>query len=102
MARCYKRCKYNFCDVYCEKYDERIFTSNNPYNYGMLIHPLQYLSTFYHRDVNWEISHLVEIAEKFADDDVSKSIIAWYKKKGYITYKQRKCLVAKLLNCYED
>ena len=101
MARCYRHCKYNSCDWYCRKYNERILTSKNPFHYGMLIHPLEYLSMFYYRDVNWEISHLIEIAEKYANDDVSKSIINQYKKKGYITYKQRKCLVYNLLHCYE-
>ena len=102
MARCYSRCKYNFCDGYCEKYEDWIHKSENPWNYGILIHPLQYLSTFYRRDVNCEISHLIAIAEKFAEDDTSKNIVSQYKKKGYITFKQRKLLVYKLLHCYKE
>jgi hypothetical protein len=101
VARCYKDCKHNFCDMFCNKYGERILTSRNPFSYGILLHPLEYLSTFYHRDVNLEISHLIKIAEKFSEDDVSKNIINQYKKNGYISYKQRKFLVYQLLHCFE-
>jgi len=101
MARCYKNCKHNWCNLYCNKYNDRILTSRNPAHYGLLLHPLQDLSMYYYRYVNGTIDHLIEVAEKFLTDDTSKSIIEWYKKKGDISYKQRKYLVANLLNCYE-
>lgn len=49
-----------------------------------------------------DISHLIEIANKYLTDDVSKSICKQYEKKGYITYKQRKCLVYNILHCCEE
>lgn len=101
MARCYENCKYNWCNVYCSKYNERILISRNCFHPGLLIHPLEYLSMYYYKDINGDIVHLIEVAEKFSDDDTSKNIIDWYKKRGYISYKQRKFLVAKLLHCFE-
>ena len=101
MARCYQNCKHNWCNVVCRKYDEPILTSRNPFHRGLLIHPLQDLSMYYYKDVNGSISYLIKVAEKFLKDNTSKSIIEWYKKKGDISYKQRKYLVANLLNCFE-
>lgn len=101
MARCYENCKHNWCNVHCRKYNETILTSRNPFHRGLLIHPLEWLSMYYYREVNGDISHLIDIAEKFSEDDTSKSIVEQYKKKGYISYKQRKFLLWKLLNCFE-
>ena len=101
MARCYENCKHNWCNVSCRKYNEPILTSRNPFHRGLLIHPLEDLSAFYYRDVNLDISYLIKIAEKYAEDDTSKSIIEWYKKNGCLSYKQRKYLVANLLHCFE-
>lgn len=98
MARCYKNCKHNWCNVSCRKYNEPILISRNPLHRGLLLHPLQYLSMYYRYENN-DIKHLIEIAEKFSDDEVSKNIIKQYKQKGYISFKQRKFLIYKLLNC---
>ena len=101
MARCYENCKYNWCNFVCRKYNEKILTSRNPFHKGLLIHPLEDLSMYYYKDINGDISYLIKVAEKFLKDDTSKSIIKQYKNKGDISYKQRKYLVANLLNCYE-
>ena len=98
MARCYENCKHNWCNVSCRKYNEIILTSINPFHKGLLIHPLEDLSMYY-RYENKDIRRLIKIADKFADDDVSKNIIKQYKQKGYISFKQRKLLIYKLLNC---
>ena len=98
MSRCYKNCKHNWCGGYCKKYQELISTSKNCLHYGLLIHPLEYLSIYYDYEKK-DIQHLIEIADKFADDDISKNIIKQYKQKGYISFKQRKFLIYKLLNC---
>lgn len=101
MSRCYKNCKYNWCNVSCRKYNEPILISRSPFHRGLLLHPLQYLSMYYRYENN-DITHLIDVAEKFSDDDVSKNIIKQYKQKGYISFKQRKFLIYKLLNrCFE-
>lgn len=102
MSRCYKNCKYNWRCGYCAKYKELILTSRNIYHMGLLLHPLEYLSIYYSYDQK-DIRHFIEVADKFADDDVSKNIVKQYKQRGYISFKQRKFLIYNLLNnCYED
>ena len=100
MTRCYKSCKYNVMGV-CQKYGEFIHKSVNAGHYGLLFHPLDYLNLYYKREEN-DVGHLMEIANKFLTDDASKNICRQYKEKGYISFKQRKLLVYKLLNCYEE
>ena len=102
MSRCYKTCKYNFCDRYCTKYDELILTSRSMFHYGLLLHPLEHLSLYYNYDQK-DIKHLIEMADKFAADDASKNIVKQYNQKGFISFKQRKFLIYHLLNCcYEE
>ncbi len=102
MSRCYKNCKHNWCGGYCDKYKELVLTSRSIYHYGLLLHPLEYLSIYYDYEKK-DIKHLIEIADKFANDDASKNIVKRYKQNGYISFKQRKLLIYKLLNCcYED
>lgn len=99
MARCYKCCKHNHMG-FCNKYKEFIPISRNIMHFGILIHPLYYLETYYDYDSN-DIEHLINIASKYLNDDVSQNIIRQYKLKENITHKQRKYLVYKLLHCYE-
>jgi hypothetical protein len=102
MARCYQDCKYNLCNVFCNKYNEPILSSRNFLHRGLLIHPLHYLSVYYYKDINVNVIHLIEIAEKHLEDNTSKGIIEWYKQHGNISYNQRKFLVSKLLYCFES
>ena len=99
MARCYDDCKYNVCG-FCRKYHEFIHTSKVYGHYGMPLHPLEYLDLYYKSDR--DIEHLIDVAKEFLDDDVSKNICQQFSAKGYITYKQRRCLVYNILHCYED
>jgi len=98
MARCYQNCKHNWCNVVCRKYDESILTSRHPLHYGLLLHPLEYLSIYYDYRKK-DIQHLIDIVDKFSDDDASKNIVKKYKQNGYISFKQRKLLIYRLLNC---
>lgn len=100
MPRCEKTCKYNNGFGYCEKYDERILVSKNMAHYGLLLHPLEFLTLCYNPRDN-DIRQLMEYAGKLKDD-VSKNICEFYKKKGYITLKQRKFLLYKIFHCYEE
>lgn len=101
MARCYKRCKYN--DVgFCKKYNERIHVSYNPAHPGLLLHPLDYL-TIYYNDNRHDISNLIKTADQFLKDDkVAQSICEQYSAKGYMTNKQKRYLLFRLLNCGES
>ena len=100
MSICHKCCDHYYLG-FCSKYNKPILVSRNPAHLGLLIHPLDYLSIYYNYDKK-DVSHLIEIANKYLTDDVSKSICKQYEKKGYITYKQRKCLVYNILHCYEE
>ena len=101
MSTCYKCCKHNYCG-FCAKYEDTILVSRNPAHYGLLLHPLDYLELYYRYDAK-DIPHLIDIANKYLKDDVSQNILQQYKKKGYVTFKQRKYLVYNLLNCcYEE
>ena len=102
MARCYEFCKHNYLG-FCSKYKARILVSRNPVHYGLLIHPLHYLDLYYDYDYGVKNTpDLIDIANKYLEDDVSQSIFQQYNKKGYITYKQRKYLVYNLLHCCEE
>ena len=100
MAICYKFCKHNSWG-FCSKYNESILVSRNPAHYGLLIHPLDYLELYYKYDAK-DIPFLIKIANKYLEDEVSQNILQQYKRKGYITYKQRKLLVYNLLHCCEE
>ena len=101
MSRCYKTCKHNYWN-FCTKYNESILVSTNPLHYGLLLHPLDYLTLYYQYDQK-DLTYLIDVASKFLKDDVSKNILQQYKNKEYISFKQRKYLVYNLLNCcYED
>lgn len=99
MARCYKTCKYNICG-FCRKYHEIIHTSKVIGHYGMPIHPLEYLDTYYKSDQ--DIEHLINVAEEFMTDDIAKSICQQFRSRGSISYKQRRYLVYNILHCAED
>ena len=98
--RCSKSCKHNI-GGFCIKYNEEILESKNPYHPGLLIHPLRYLNLYY-RIEEQEVSHLIDLAKRYLNDDVSKSICSYYEQKGQISYKQRKMLLYKIFDCYEE
>lgn len=100
MSMCYKCCKHYYMG-FCSKYKETILVSRNPMHPGLLIHPLYYLDLYYEYDAK-DIPHLIDIADKYLKDEVSKNVCQQYKNKGYITFKQRKYLVYNLLHCYEE
>ena len=100
MGRCYRFCKHNYCG-FCSKYKETILVSRNPTHYGLLLHPLQHLELYYNYDAK-DIPYLIDIANEHLKDEVSQNILQQYKKKGYVTYKQRKYLVYNLLHCCEE
>ena len=77
-----------------------ILHSKNIAHPGLPLHPLDYLTLYYQYERN-DIEHLIDVADKFLTDSASMSIISWYKRKGHISFKQRKFLVWKLTNCYE-
>lgn len=101
MIRCYKDCKYNKYD-YCSKYDEKIIVSRNQAHPGLLIHPLQYLTIFYNEE-NEDVDELIDLADKYLNgDEVVDSICNYFARYGQISFKQRKLLLYKLFNCYEE
>lgn len=100
MPRCYKLCKYNVMN-YCEKYNEPIVVSKNIAHYGLLFHPLEYL-TLYYNENEPDVEHLIKAAEKYLkDNNIAKSVCEFYRKRGYITFKQRKLLLHIFFDCYE-
>lgn len=100
MPRCYKYCKCYYLG-FCTKYNEKVLISKNPAHYGLLLHPLDYLTLYY--DYNQkEIEHLIISAEKYLTDSISKSICRYYRRKGYITFKQRKLLLHQFFNCCKE
>lgn len=100
MPRCYRFCKHN-CLGFCTKYEERILVSKNLAHYGLLLHPLDYL-TLYYNDNQKDLEHLIKKAEQCLTDDISKSICHYYRQKGYITFKQRKLLLHLFFDCCEE
>lgn len=102
MARCYRSCKHYYIYGFCGKYNEIVRRSNNFCHYGLPLHPLDFLELYYSPHHTPDVSHLMQYAEKFLEDDVSKNIVQQYKSKGKISYKQRKYLVYNLMHCYED
>lgn len=100
MSICHKCCDHYYMG-FCTKYNEQILVSRNPAHLGLLIHPLHYFSLYYDNDEK-DVSHLIDTASKYLQDEVSQSICQQYKNKGYITYKQRKCLVYNILHCCEE
>lgn len=100
MPECHEYCKYNYLG-FCAKYKEKILVSKNPAHYGLLLHPLDYLTIYY--DYNKKDIHdLIEKAESHLTDNISKSICNYYKEKGYISFKQRKLLLHQFFNCCEE
>lgn len=100
MSRCYECCKYNYIG-FCTKYKESILVSKNPAHYGLLLHPLEYLTIYY--DYNQkDLEFLIQKADKYLKDNISKSICNYYREKGYITFKQRKLLLHQFFDCYEE
>ena len=54
------------------------------------------------RITNDDIADIVKVAENYLTDELSKSIVSYYKKHSKLSFRQRKHLVWKLLNdCYE-
>lgn len=102
MARCYECCKHYYIFGFCEKYGELVRKSSNIYHYGLPLHPLDFLELYYSPHLTPDVSHLMQYAEKYLEDDISKNIVQQYKSKGKISVKQRKYLVYNLLHCYED
>lgn len=100
MSRCYKGCKH-YSHGWCTKYDEHIIVSQSPWHPELLVHPLESLSMYYKED-NDDIYDLMDLAERYLDDEVSESICNLFVRIGQISFKQRKLLVYKLLNCYEE
>lgn len=100
MPKCYKCCKYNNGFGYCEKYDEKILVSKNMAHYGLLIHPLEYLTLYYNIGEK-DIKYLIKISEKYLNDKASKNICNFFNNKGFITEKQKKLLLYNIFNCYE-
>jgi hypothetical protein len=100
MSRCYKCCDHYHLG-FCIKYNESIIVSRNPAHLGLLIHPLHYLSLYYNYDKK-DVSHLIDVANKYLNDNVSKSVCKQYEQKGYVTYKQRKYLIYNILHCCEE
>ena len=100
MSRCYNHCKHKF-GAFCNKYEAKILVSKNPFHYGLLLHPLEYLTLYYNYEEK-DIEHLIEIAEKYLTDDTSKSICNFYRRRGYITFRQRKLLLHQFFNCDEE
>ena len=68
---------------------------------GLLLHTLPYLELLYKEDKE-EIEVLIDIAERYLDDEVSKSICTYFARYEQISFKQRKLLLYKLFNCYEE
>lgn len=83
MARCYKGCKHYYNGMCC-KYKERILESKNPYHPGLLLHPLESLSMYYEED-NDDIYDLMDLAERYLDDEVSESICNLFVRIGQIS-----------------
>ena len=101
MPRCYKNCKHNIWG-WCYKYNEEIHTSKVSGHYGIPFHPLEYLTVYYQYDTKEDIEHLIKIAEEFNTDEASKNICAQFRRKGYITFKQRKLLLYNIFNCVDS
>lgn len=91
MPRCYKNCKHYYLG-FCTKYKKEILVSKNLAHYGLLLHPLDYLTLYYNYNQK-DIEHLIISAEKYLTDNKSKSICRYYRQKGYITFKQRKVIM---------
>lgn len=97
MSRCYKCCKHFIEDVnYCDKYKMLI------HNYGVLLHPFDYLSIYYDKSDNNDLHSLVNLAEKFLNDKASENICAKYRRDRKISFSQQKLLAYNLLHCYEE
>lgn len=86
---------------FCSKYEKQIIVSRNLLHYSLLIHPLDCLTIYYDTNYKKDIEHLIELSEKYLKDGTSKSICLYYRKNGYISYKQRKFLLYKIFDCYE-
>ena len=101
MFECNRACKHYMLG-YCVKYNEFArLTRRRGFTPGFLLHPLHYFADYYREECTTGIGHLMEIASRCLTDDVSKSICEQYKKRGSITFRQRKYLVYNILNCYE-
>ena len=98
--RCTKCCEH-YCSGFCDKWNERISVSKNPVHYGLLMHPLNHLRLLYEDTREEYNGNLVDIARKGLYNYTAKSICKFYDERGYITDKQRRCLVTMILNCEE-
>ena len=65
------------------------------------MHPLNHLKSLYDDPRKEYDGNLVDIASKGLYNDTAKSICKFYSERGYITDKQRRCLVTMILNCEE-
>lgn len=99
MPRCYTDCKHNNSG-WCNKYNEEILVSKHFAHPGLLLHPLEYLTTYYNENV-YNLADLVAIAEEHLDDETSVSICNYYSRYDHMSIKQRKLLLHNLFNCYE-
>ena len=101
MARCFKGCK-NYYKGFCTKYFDKVLESKSPYHIGLPLHPLSHLELYYKEDED-DIDHLIDVADKFSNgDEVIDNICNYFARYGQISFKQRKLLLYKLLNCYEE
>lgn len=101
MSRCYMSCKYNSSGYYL-KYDEKVIKSKNFYHPHLLIHPLQYLSIYYNENKD-NVEYLVKIAKEHLNNDkVVNSICDYFSQHGQISFKQRKLLLHKIFDCFEE
>lgn len=104
MIRCYKDCEHFDIYGYCRKYHKIIRSYN-----GLYEHPLSFFRIYFQEDTdgpvritNDDIADIVKVAENYLTDELSKSIVSYYKKHSKLSFRQRKHLVWKLLNdCYE-
>ena len=101
MPRCYKGCKHYYNGL-CTKYREPVLESKSPFCMGLPLHPLSHLELYYKEDED-DIDHLIDVADKFSNgDEVIDNICNYFARYGQISFKQRKLLLYKLLNCYEE
>lgn len=100
MPQCYGNCKH-YSLGFCKKYEKQILVSQNPFHRGIKFHPFDYMSLYYQKNQT-DLTHLINIADKYLTTDIAKNIVVYYKKYNKLSYKQRKVLINQILYCYED
>lgn len=95
----YRHCKHYSCG-YCAKFDELVpMCHTYPFT---RFHPLDYLTLYYNESQKYDISKLITLVEKHLTDYISKSICNYYRRKGYITRKQKRLLLHNIFHCSEN